>query len=209
MTHFIFDCDDVLLDWQTGFLAFLNDHGIWPDTDGPQTWDLHHWIGGRPEDSRYLVQKFNASQAFGSLRACPHARDVIWSLRDAGHTISVLTACGDSTAVKQMRAKNLVREFDSVTLDDDPWTAFDRADFLPLGASKFTALYDASMSHIHEDEGRLVDLVFIEDSFKHAQSGVANGIKSYCLRRSHNRRDEAENPDSGVIWIDDLRHILP
>lgn len=56
--------------------------------------------------------------------------------------------------------------------------------------------------------GRLENMPRIEDNFQHAQAGVLSGIKSYCLRRSHNRRCEIENPTSDVIWIDDLREIL-
>lgn len=43
-------------------------------------------------------------------------------------------------------------------------------------------------------------------------SGVL-GIESYCLRRSHNRAEEAADGGSGVIWIDDIgevatRHVM-
>ena len=38
-------------------------------------------------------------------------------------------------------------------------------------------------------------------------AGAVNGITSYCLRRSHNRTEEANNPDTAVIWIDNLTEI--
>lgn len=192
MTHFILDCDDVLLDWQNAFAAFLAARDIRVDPEGPQSWDLSEWIGCSDEAARSWVAHFNGSASFGKLAAMPGARDVVWALRDAGHTISVLTACGDAVGIPRMRVQNLATVFGSDTLRS--------ITILDLGASKFDALVRAATCY---GEG----IVFVEDSFRHAQSGVEVGIKSYCLRRSHNRRDEAENPASGVIWIDDLREV--
>lgn len=203
MTHFIFDCDDVLLDWQTGFADFIKDMTtLTLDPAGPQSWCLADWIGNgcTIKEAAQWVREFNASQAFGNLKARPHARDVVWSLRDAGHTISVLTACGDSRAVKLARYWNLMEAFATDDLERSPFShVTDRwgsgITTLPLGASKFDHLFKLPKGP---------DYVFVDDSFRHAQSGVVNGIRTYCLRCSHNRRDEIENPASGVIWIDSL-----
>lgn len=213
MTHFIFDCDDVLLDWMGGFQAYYERNTATTlDPAGPQEWDIAQWLGCSQRQAVGWVQTFNTSQAFGNLKALPHAREVVWALRDAGHTISVLTACGDGRAVKLARKKNLTDAFrvDASTLSERGQLAvgwcegivqpFEQVQFVPLGASKFDHLYSTSRSN--------ADLIFIDDSFRHAQSGVVNGIKTYCLRCSHDRRDEAENPDSGVIWIDDIRGVL-
>jgi hypothetical protein len=43
---------------------------------------------------------------------------------------------------------------------------------------------------------------------RHAKAGMANGIKSYCLRRTHNYEDEANDIGSGVIWIGDLLRVV-
>lgn len=204
MTHFIFDVDDVLLDWQAGFAEFIKDMTyLTLDPAGPQSWCLADWIGNGCTEKEALswVREFNASQAFGDLRAMPDAREVVWALRDAGHTISVLTACGDHTAVRRMREDNLWNWFSyPPSVGSDYESPFERIDSLPLGASKFEYLFMQSRTQRNA--------VFIEDNFKHAQSGVATGIRTYCLRRNHNRRDEAENPDTSVIWIDDLRALI-
>lgn len=192
MTHFILDCDDVLLDWQNGFTTYLADRDIGLDPAGPQVWNLAEWIGCSDEAARSWVARFNGSASFGKLAAMPGARDVVWALRDAGHTISVLTACGDAVGIPRMRVQNLATVFGSDT--------FRSITILDLGTSKFDALVRAATCHGE-------NIVFVEDSFRHAQSGVEACIKSYCLRRSHNRRDEAENPASGVIWIDDLGEV--
>lgn len=203
MTHFIFDCDDVLLDWQGGFRAFLTERGYTPCPKGPTSWDMSEWIGCSDKQSRAYVEKFNASPAFGTLKACPGAKEIIWAIRDAGHTISVLTACGDGRDTARARFDNLFDQFRS----EGPLTPFHKPyalysgpiTILPLGASKFEYLYDISR--------KTGDLVFVEDAFQHAQSGVINGIRSYCLRKTHNRAQERDNPDSDVIWIDDISQI--
>lgn len=203
MTHFIFDCDDVLLDWQAGFAAFIKDTtALTLDPAGPQSWCLADWIGNgcTVKEALSWVREFNASQAFGDLRAMPDARDVVWALRDAGHTISVLTACGDGRDVQRARMDNLTTEFKRGSDRFFYALPFEQIQFIPLGASKFENLYAASRYE--------AGTVFIEDNFMHAQSGVATGIRTYCLRRNHNRRDEAENPDTSVIWIDDLRALI-
>lgn len=202
MTHFIFDCDDVLLDWFNPFCAFLRGKGFHVPESPPCQFSLADWLTVPAQTMVGLITEFNASPAFGNLKAMVGARDVVWSLRDAGHTISVLTACGDTAAVRLARASNLAAAFcytDLPVLYHYPFRGYD---FVPLGESKFNKLF--SYSH---DIRLGCDLVFIEDSFAHAQSGVVCGIKTYCLRRSHNRRDEEANPDSAVIWIDDLREV--
>ena len=190
MTHFIFDCDDVLLDWQNAFAGFLADRDIHLDPAGPQSWNLAEWIGCSDEAARSWVIRFNGSASFGKLAAMPGAANVVWALADAGHTISVLTCCGNNASVGQRRVQNLVSEFGSM---------FRAITVLDLGESKFDSLASAANTHR--------DLVFVEDNFTHAQAGAVNGITSYCLRRSHNRRDETNNPDTAVMWIDDLTEI--
>lgn len=195
MTHFIFDCDDVLLDWQSGFLSFLNDHGIWPDPAGPTDWALHHWIGGSDVDARYLVRKFNASVHFGYLKSLPDAFETVWTLRDEGHTVSVLTSCGNSENVAAARCANLERNFSAVS---GAWP-FSWVKILDLGESKRDALKDCLLF--------ADDIVFIEDNYDHAKTAANLGIRAYCLRRTHNRAQESNKPDPRIIWIDNLKEI--
>ena len=190
MTHFIFDCDDVLLDWQNAFAGFLADRDIHLDPAGPQSGNLAEWIGCSDEAARSWVVRFNGSASFGKLAAMPGARNVVQALADAGHTIGALTCCGKAAITAQRRVHNLVGEFGNL---------FRAITVLDLGESKFDSLARAAKTH--------ADLVFVEDNFAHAQSGAVNGITSYCLRRSHNRTEEANNPDTAVIWIDNLTEI--
>ena len=204
MTHFIFDCDDVLLDWEGGFINWLDPDGTKIDRAGPKSWCLAEWLHCSQMEAAMWVREFNASERFGKLKARPGARELVWDLRDASHTISVLTACGENRDVRRARINNLIEALKGPRdnpYDGTGFDAIDQIDFLPLGASKFTYLYEFTRDR---DPG---DVVFVEDNFEHAKSGVANGIRSYCLRQSHNRQQEAENPATQVIWIDDLDAI--
>lgn len=131
----------------------------------------------------------------------PEAYETLWALHDAGHTIEILTACGDACATRQARQANLDRVFQR-----DGALPYSRVTCLPLGESKFDFLWNA----MGPQRG---SLVFVEDNFSHAKTGSVLDIESYCLRRSHNRAEEAADSGSGVIWIDDIgevatRHVM-
>ena len=202
MTHFIFDADDVLLNWQSAFALYLGNRGINLCIDGPADWCLSNWIGCTPVAAKSWVTRFNASPAFGHMALMPEAYETLWALHDAGHTIEILTACGDACATRQARQANLDRVFQR-----DGALPYSRVTCLPLGESKFNALMPHAMG---PQRG---SLVFVEDNFSHAKTGSVLGIESYCLRRSHNRAEEAADGGSGVIWIDDIgevatRHVM-
>lgn len=192
MTHFILDCDDVLLDWQSSFIAYLSARDVLVDPAGPSEWDIAAWIGCSPDAARSWVARHNASSAFGRLNARPGATRFLDGLLHAGHSASVLTSCGSNRATAQARVKNLDLAFGR--------DAFTEIDVLPLGQSKF--------EHLQRMARGGGDLVFVDDNFTHAQSGAVCGIRSYCLRRSHNRADEAANPGTSVMWLDDLHQLL-
>lgn len=193
--HFIFDCDDVLLDWEAGFLKHMTDRGYSPTPTGPTDWNLASWIGCNDKEARSFVRDFNGSRAFGELTACDGAVDLLWALKDGGHSIEVLTCCGTQRSVRYERAMNLMYRFGRPN-DGDVLEPYDEITVLDLGESKFETLYKISQKR--------GDVVFVEDNFSHAQSGAMCGFTSYCLRRSHNRQLESDHVGTAVIWIDDF-----
>lgn len=201
MTHYIFDCDDVLLDWIGGFKAWLPSQGIYPITDLPVTWEMDRWLNVTKQRVRDLVTLFNQSPDFAKLAEIPGARDTVWRLNDAGHTCSVLTACGDAFQVRQARYHNLSVVFNKTHMGGEE-RAFTKIIILPLGSSKFDYLFRFTSNY----DPRKV--VFVEDNFEHAKSGVTNGITSYCIRKRHNRIDEAAFAASSTVrWIDDISEV--
>lgn len=197
MTHFVFDCDDVLLNWQSGFITYLTERGITPCPKGPQSWNLAPWLGCSQEAARSWVMRFNTSPSFSRLTPMRGAVETLWALHDAGHSISILTACGLEPSLRQARIQNLRDVF--ARGETCPW---ENVQMLALGESKFTHLYD-----IYEQVAGRTDICFVEDNFDNARSGVANGMTSYCLRRSHNRHHEDAHPDTFVKWIDTINEI--
>lgn len=198
MTHYIFDCDDVLLDWMGGFVNWLP---CKPDPAGPTEWDMAAWLHTSPHYARKLVMDFNMSFHFSCLNAMPGAYEKVWQLRGMGHTTSVLTACGDHYPTKQHRRHNLSNEFDKPKMGAIDF-AFDSTAILPLGSKKFDYLYNFVRSRDPST------VVMVEDHFAHAQAAAVNGIKSYCIRKGHNRADEGKDLSSQVIWINDISEVV-
>lgn len=201
MTHFIFDCDDVLLDWQSGFTNYLHGRGVHPDPAGPKDWDLSKWIGCSPLFARQLVEDFNSTRGFAHLEPMPGMKNAVWALHDAGHSISVLTCCGDGMRRRRDRIGNLYRAFgrfpDRSSFNmETPWQP-EVVITLPLGASKKEAL-----------AGMRRDAILIEDNYYHAWDAASLGMDAICLRRTHNRKEEEVSVGSGVVWVDDLLPLL-
>ena len=201
MTHFIFDCDDVLLDWQSGFTNYLLTRGVLVDAHGPRDWDMSIWIGCSDAEARQLVKDFNSSTHFPHLRPMPGMKQALWGLHDAGHTISVLTCCGDEPDVRLNRGLNLYQRF-SRDRSDLPWIGQDSVITLPLGASKRESLRRLCATH------GASNLVLIEDNYYHARDAADLGIEAICLRRNHNRKEEYMGENRGVIWAYDLLPLM-
>ncbi|MES0134531.1 hypothetical protein NKJ88_06145 [Mesorhizobium sp. M0016] len=187
MKHFIFDCDDVLLDWTGGFRDFLVSIGHTPTEPRPGDWSMGQWIGIDEAACFRLIETFNSSPAFGQLKPYDDALAMVNQLKDEGHTLTVLTSCSDDPDIVNRRAKNLHDCFGD---------AFPRLICLPLGQSKSQWLEVLRPG------------IWIEDNYKNALIGQTAGHKTFILRRAHNRKHEIEGVDDFVIWIDTLAEVL-
>ncbi|UUV43245.1 phosphatase [Rhodobacter phage RcCWillis] len=182
----IFDCDDVLLDWQDGFRSWmLRNHGLVLDQSGPSSWNMDEWVGA---PALPFVKQFNSSIAFGDLSAYAGAKRAVSALYASGHNLHVITACSDDPATIRRRELNLDRIFGDV---------FTSIICVPLGASKADALVNLPTG------------VWIEDNVDHALTGHKIGHKAFVLRRNHNfARENATCNLSGLHWVDDFEPIL-
>ena len=198
---FIFDCDDVLLDWESGFIAFLQSIGYRPNPAGPADWNLAPWIGCDNDEARKLVDRFNDNYGrFRDLPSMQHAYEAVWAAHDAGHRVHVITCCGDSDKRKMARLRNLDQRFARWNGSCDYETPFTDIHILPMGSSKADALR-------HYPAGSY----FFDDSIAHARTASWMGMIATCMRRSHNR-DAEKYPeqcegDLLIRWADDLRHV--
>lgn len=184
MSHFIFDCDDVLLDWVGGFRNYLVLSGFAPKTRTPNDWSMAEWLGISDAEVMRLIERFNSSPAFGELAAYEDALAVVQELKAEGHTLTVLTSCSDDPAIVQRRAQNLTLRFGD---------AFPRLICLPLGRSKLEWLEVLRPG------------IWVEDNYKNAMIGHTVGHRTFAMRRSHNRRHEVAG--DVITWADTLHEV--
>lgn len=195
---YVFDCDDVLLDWQQGFRNYMSARGVEMADTGPTQWCMSDWIGCSPQAARARVGRFNTSKSFGYLNPMPNAYETIWRLRDRGGMIHVLTSCGNDPARRDARFWNLSTAFDRAGI-----SPFHTLTCLALGQSKAETLFK-----MVEGLERTIPFTFVEDSFDQAESAAGEGIETLCIRRNHNRAQEAANPDCYTKWIDCISEVV-
>lgn len=167
----IFDCDGVLLDWETCFREWVEKN--YPNgqfnSEYPLDWDLSKWIGCTQEQAFGLIRSFNQTSHFGALDPMPEAARLLYEIDRKGHPIYVVTSCSNDPAVLRRREQNLSRVF-SIDIR--------RTICLDLGVSKLETL-------------RAFNTVFgecfwVEDNYQNAIDGHAAGHRSFFLRRPHN-----------------------
>lgn len=183
----IFDCDDVLLNWQEGFRRWMKSlRGIDLDPAGPKSWNMDEWVC---QPAMPLVSRFNMSHTFGSLHPVAGAKEAVAALYAAGHNLHVVTACSDDPIVIRRREQNLDRVFGDV---------FTSITCVPLGSSKANALKSLPRG------------IWVEDNVEHAIVGHLSNNKTFIMRRGHNAQREipTRNAWPNITWIDDFKPIL-
>lgn len=107
------DCDGVLLDWEAGFIEFLDKY---KEFDPQHYYPYHYKIEDRfPTITNIveLVSIFNISAGIGYLtpvrvkRHVPPVKRVLHRLIDAGYAVEVATSAGLSNYSTDLRQKNL------------------------------------------------------------------------------------------------------
>lgn len=189
----IFDCDGVLLDWETGFRMWVET--TYPEfeftSDAPTSWDLTEWIGCVTQATAFsLIQQFNQSEAFGRLLPSPHAARTLYEVARLGHPIYVLTSCSSSPEILRRRQTNLSDRFS---------TPIDRTICLDLGVSKLDTL-KAFYTVFGE-------CIWIEDNFGNAVAGLCAGHRSFFLHRPHNQADWGKERQT-LIHLDHLSDLV-
>lgn len=191
----IFDCDGVLLDWETGFRNWVLRHR--PTTvftsEYPTDWDLSHWIGCSPDESMTLIRAFNRSAFFGSLSAMPGAARMLYELERQRHPLFVVTSCSSDDLTVARRKRNLEIIFS---------TPIERIICLDLGVSKLETL--------RAFQTIFGECIWVEDNLKNALDGFTAGHRSFFLRRPHNEAqwELEEKSVSPVKPIENLLDLL-
>ena len=189
----IFDCDGVLLDWLSGFGAYLRDaHGITVQDGPPRDFLLSSWMGVTDlELVRDCVHRFNRNEGgyFAELEPVHGAVEGVAFLRAAGHGTSVLTQCNPDPETVRARCANLDRVFGS----------FGNVEFVERGVPKSVSLQTRDPSW------------FVEDNLANAHMGLEAGHDTILIDLPHNRIPNEDRPDLRRVqdWDGILDTIMP
>jgi hypothetical protein len=175
------DCDDVLLDWLSGFRDFCS-HALGRKIEGfPGEWKMHSWLEIEPDDVKRLILEFNdGAPEFGALPPTNNAENVIPALAADGWRFLVVTSCSASRKVVELRRRNLAAVFGDV---------FEDVVCLDLGTPKTDVLSTLPPSW------------WVEDNYRNACDGASVGHRPVMLRKKHNADFEAD--DRLCVWTDD------
>lgn len=186
MKTILVDCDDVLLDWISGFSNFCKLKGLKPKGHKPSDWDMSGWLQVEPSDVKRLIHEFNEeSDMFAEIPALSDAHKIVPHLYEEGYRFVVITACSDKSHVINRRKDNLHTLFGDV---------FDEIHCIPTGHSKVELLQ------------KYQSTLWVEDNYHNALAGIDTGHKSVVIRRPHNQKFE-QSDNSGAVWLDDWHEI--
>ena len=183
MKTILLDCDDVLLDWISGFRKFAASKLAYDIEGEPGSWDMSSWLGISKDLTGWLINEFNSSPDFGRLGPVGGAKRVIQQMHDDPDVrLHVISSCSSASNVAALRRANLIEEFGDV---------FDSIHCLDLGQSKLPILRAFQPG-----------AMFIEDSYKNALMGLEAGHMSCIRERPHNRKFK-QLTDLRLHWFAD------
>lgn len=163
------DVDGVLLDWETGFGAWMEQHGYKiTHTNYKSTYNLGDRYGISHDEKMYMVRGFNTSEHMGWLEPHRDAVEIVRTLNeDHGYRFEVITSMSDDPTSRKLRIKNLKDVFGDVFADFV---------FLDTGADKHEALKPYTGS----------GYFWIEDKEENAQAGLEVGLNSLIMEHGFN-----------------------
>lgn len=165
------DCDGVLLDWSLGFDSFMSSLGVVkkPNTEHHYRLSLQY-----PEltdtQTSELVNQFNTSEAVSRLTPWADSVEIIQNLYSLGYRFVCITAISDHPAARQYRTENLNRVFGQGVFRHEDMVC------VPVGHSKESALRKYAGKNYW----------WIEDHFKHAETGYELGLRPVLMNNPHN-----------------------
>lgn len=187
-THYILDCDGVMLDWESAFGNYVREvHGLPVDPRGPESYDLRKWLGCLTrEDATHYVEQFAASPSFSMIPPLACAVTAVKAMVESGAAVSVLTSCGGDEGVIARRTENIVSVFGDV---------FETIRCIPLGESKLNRL-NAMAGYGRRN-------IWVEDNYANAVDGLYCGCEVFMVRCRHNLSQEADSHRE-ITWVDTL-----
>ena len=203
MDNIIFDCDGVLLNWELGFIEFLEHHQLFDrdkyDPFAYNVHDRHAYLGTKKVVEHYILI-FNNSSSIGHLRVagkrnCTYSnKEVLHRLLDRGWAVTVITSAGLNDHSLQLRSENLEAAYHIVF----PIESY------PLGALKGEIYKGPPPSIVIDDS--IEQLYSWRDKYK-------NDIEYYFLMKTAANSNEIEKQmteliDNNIIVINHLSDII-
>jgi hypothetical protein len=165
--HILTDADGVLVNWNTGFVKFMANHGFpqLPDTDGYYGIEQRH--GVTREQAKLAIKEFNESEGVAYLDAFADAQEYVGKLANLGFRFTVITSLSSVPKAKDRRTENLVDLYGDI---------FDEVVCLQQGSRK----YDELMRWHHSG------LFWIEDHVDQALDGYNVGLRPILIDHPYN-----------------------
>lgn len=167
----IFDCDEVLLGWVSGFLEYHNEM-YHTKVVGVSNYVFNRDLGISAGVFQKRIDTFNTNWKFGALKPIDTAIESIKLLTTEHPEIAkiIVTRCGISDGTQQLRLLNLFNTF-GIT--------FTNVIFLRPDESKYSSLAKLKRSYNI--------LGFIDDCKDNIEVGEELKINSYLLRTQYNQ----------------------
>lgn len=162
----ILDGDGVIIDFSSGFANYMQEvHNITPLSIEPAQFNYSDAYPMLEKPAAY-IPGFIDSEHFERTPLYEGSAEKLREIKAQGHTLLMVTSCGDAEHVRAMRTRMLMRELGPI-IDD--------IIFLPLASSKVDVLK------------RLPKGVFVDDQLAMCIDGVQAGHQSFLFNRRYNQ----------------------
>jgi hypothetical protein len=181
---FLTDCDDVLFDWTSAYIDFMEKH--YPAYTIDRT---KYSLGLNPEEHKRFVDVFNQSPEFGKLKPFADSVEYVKKISDLGFRFVAITTCMGTNYTRIMRQQNIEEVFGKGT--------FKTVHCLPLYSSKLETLKEYKPTF------------WVDDKLSHATDGMLAGHKSFEMLQKHSPAGERPAAISSVkSWQEIYNQLL-
>ena len=181
------DCDGAIINWQSGFDAWMLSQGYRPAMDNhTQTYHIDEQYGMPRNKIKVLIAQFNESSAIATLPALRDSVQYIKKLQaEHNYSFHCITSLSDADHAYDFRQTNLLDVFGD--------RVFSALTCLSLGANKDSALEE------YRDSG----LYWVEDKKENAALGADIGLNALLMTHPYN----ADFTHPGVTRVHNWREI--
>ncbi len=190
MQKILLDCDGVLLNWNHGFIQWMNRQG-YKELE-TEWYSISKRYGIEKELAFQLVNHFNESADIGFLSVYKNADLALNELAVMGYKFDIITALSIQYSSQALRCFNLGKEF--------PHIEFENIHFVDTGSDKLDLL---------KEKYNNTGLFFIEDKIANAEDGLRAGLRSLLIRNDHHTNETIpSNIPIFDTWRDIVDHII-